>query len=67
MLVDVTPETVDSPMPAGLAGADGSTNRTPLLVQQAVLEDDLSMKEDVMAGLNFYDYVVRGPTSMFYE
>ena len=38
VLVDVTPEPVDSPVPASLAGADGSTNRTPPLVRQAMLE-----------------------------
>ena len=37
VLVDETPEPVDHPVPVGLAGADGGTNRTPLLVRQEVL------------------------------
>ena len=62
VLVDVTPELVDSPVPTGLAGNDGETNRMPPLVWQAALEDGLSMKEEVVAGVN---YVVGGPTSTF--
>ena len=54
MLVDETPEPVDSPVPAGLAGADGGTNRMPPLVCQAVL-----------ANLDLCDSVVGGPTSTF--
>ena len=37
VLVDATPETVDSPVPAGLAGVDDGTNRMSPLTQQAVL------------------------------
>ena len=65
MLVNVTPEPVDSPMPAGLASADGGTNHMPHLTRQAVLEDDLSMKEEVVADLDLCDSVVGGPTSTF--
>ena len=65
VLVDVTPEPVDSPVPVGLAGADGSTNCMPPLVWQVALEDDLYMKEEVVADLDFCDSVVRGPTSTF--
>ena len=65
VLVDVTPELVDSPVPAGLAGNNGETNRMPPLVWQAALEDGLSMKEKVVAGVNSCDSVVGGPTSTF--
>ena len=49
MLVAVAPEPVYSPVPAGLAGADGDTIGIPPLVRQAVLVDSL----------------VIGPTSTF--
>ena len=65
VMVDVTPEPVDSPVPAGLAGADGSTNSVPPLARQVALEDDLSMEEEVVADLDFGDSVVGGPTSTF--
>ena len=64
-MVEVTPELVDSPVPAGLACADGSTNSTPLLIRQVASEDDLSMEEEVVADLDFCDSVVGGPTSTF--
>ena len=65
VLVDATPELVDSPVPTSLAGADDVTNCMSPLTQQAVLEGDLSMKEEVVAELDFCDSVVRGPTSAF--
>ena len=37
VLVDVSPELVGSLVPAGLAGKDGETNRTPPLLWQAAL------------------------------
>ena len=52
-------------MPVGLASADDSTNRTPRLVRQAALKDDLSMQVEVVADLDFRDSVVGGPTSTF--
>ena len=45
---------MNSPVPAGLASVDGSTNRTSTLVRQAVLEDDLSMKVEVVANLDCF-------------
>ena len=60
-----TPEPVDSPAPAGLAGSDGGTSSAPLLVWQVALEDDLSMEEEVVADLDFCESVVGGPTSTF--
>ena len=65
VLVDVTPELVDSPVPAGIAGNDGGTKCMPLLVRQTALEDGLSVNEEVMAGVNYCDYMVGGPTSTF--
>ena len=50
---------MDSPVPADLAGADGSTNSTPPLVWQMASEDDLSMEEEVVADLDFCDYFMR--------
>ena len=46
MLVDATPEPANSSVPAGLAGADDDTNLMSSLARQAVLEGDLSMKEE---------------------
>ena len=40
-------------MPAGLAGADDGTNCMSPLTRQAMLEGDLSMKEEVVAELDF--------------
>ena len=71
MMINVIPEPVDSPVPAGLAGANSGTNNTLSLVWQLVSEDDLSMEEVddlsieevVLANLNFCNSVVGGPTS----
>ena len=65
VLVDVTPELVDSPMPTGLAGAEDDNNGMPPLTRQAGLEGDLSMIEEVVADLDFCDSVIGGPTSAF--
>ena len=65
VLVNATPDPMDSPVPTGLAGADDDTNRMSPLTQQAVLEGDLSMKEEVVAELDFCESVVGGPTSAF--
>ena len=64
VLIDVILEQVDSPVPAGLTGANSSTNIAPPLVWQLALEDDLSLVEVVVADLNLYNSVVGGPTSM---
>ena len=55
VMVDVTPEPVDSPV---LAGADRNTNSTPPFARQVALEDDLSMEEEVVADFNFRNSVV---------
>ena len=65
VLVDANPEQVDSHVSAGLFGADDGTNRMSPLTRQAALEDDLSRKEEVVAGVNCCDYVVGGPNSTF--
>ena len=64
-MVEVTPQPVDSSVPAGLASADGNTNSMPFLVWLVASEDDLSMEEEVVADLDFCDSVVGGPTSTF--
>ena len=65
VMVEVAPDLVDSPVPAGLAGADSGTGSTPLLVRQVAWEDDLSMEEEAVADLDICDSVVGGPTSTF--
>ena len=62
MLVDVTPEMVDEPVHTGTTGDDADTEYMSPLVWQAVLGDDLSMKE-VVPGVDCYDSVVGEPTS----
>ena len=52
-MIDMIPELVSSPVPAGLAGANSSTNNTPPLVRQLASEDDLSLEEVVVADLTF--------------
>ena len=52
-MINVIPESVNSPVPTSLTGANGSTNDTPPLVRQMASEDDLSMVEAVMADLDF--------------
>ena len=58
MMVKVTPEPVDSLVPAGLAGAGGSTNSMQLLVRQVASEDDLSIEEEVV------DFCVSSPADL---
>ena len=67
MLVDVTPELVEEHLPTAVAGDDGDTKIMPLLVWQAVLGDDLSMYEEVVPGVEWYDSVVGEPTSACLE
>ena len=62
VMIDVIPEPVNSPVPAGLANS--STNNTPPLVRQLELDDDFSLEEVVLADFNFCNSVVGGPTSM---
>ena len=64
-MIDMIPEPVNSHVPAGLAGANSSSNNASPLVWQLASEDDLSLEEVVVADLNFCNYVVGGPTSMF--
>ena len=63
MLVDMTPELVEEPVPTGMTGYDGDTEYASPLVWQTVLGDGLFMKEEVVPGVDCYDSVVGEPTS----
>ena len=63
LMINVIPEPVVIPVPAGFAGAKTSTRNTPPLVRQMTSEDDLSTDE-VVADSKFRDTFVGGPTSM---
>ena len=63
VLVDVSPELVEEPVPTDATGDDGDTKIMSPLVWQAVLGNDLSMKEEVVPGVDCYDSVVGEPTS----
>ena len=63
VLVDVTPELVEEPVPTGTTSDGDDTEYMSPLVWQAVLGDDLSMKEEVVPGVDCYDSVVGEPTS----
>ena len=57
-LVDVTQELMDEPVPTGPTGDDGDTNYMSPMVLQAALGDGLSIKEEVMPGVDCCDSVV---------
>ena len=65
VLVDVTPELMEEPVPTGTTGDDGNTDYMPPMAWQAVLGDVLSMKREVVPGVVCCDSVVGGPTSTF--
>ena len=67
MLVDVTPEPVEVPMPTGPTGDDGDTDYVSPMGWQAASGDGLSMKEEVVPGVDCCASVVGGPTSAFLD
>ena len=58
-LVVVTPELVEEPVPTGSTSDDGDTNYMSPRVWQAALRDSLSMKEEVVPGVDCCDSVDR--------
>ena len=67
VLVNVTPGLVEEPVLIGTTGDDGDTDYMSLMVWQVLLGDDLSMKEEVVPGVDCCDSVVGGPTSAFLD
>ena len=64
VLVDVTPELVEEPVPTSTTGDDGDTKYMSPPVWQTVLGSGLSVREEAAAGVDCYDSVVREPTSV---
>ena len=62
VLVDVTPELVEEPVPTGTTGDDGDTEYMSPPVWQTVLGSGLSVREEA-PGVDCCDYVVGEPTS----
>ena len=63
VLVDVTPELVEEPVPTGTTGDDGDTEYISPPVWQTVLGSGLSVREEAAPGVDCYDSVVGEPTS----
>ena len=67
VLVDVTPELVEEPVPTGTTGDEGDTDYMSPMAWQVELGDGLSMKREVVPGVVCCDYVAGGPTSAFLD
>ena len=63
MLVDLTPEPVEEPVPTGTTDDDGDTEYMSPPVWQTVLGSGLSVREEAAPGVNCCDSMVREPTS----
>ena len=62
VLVDVTPELVEEPVPTGSTGYDGDTEYMSPQVWQTVLGSGRSVREEAATGVDCCDSVVGGPT-----
>ena len=63
VLVDVTPEPVEEPVPTGTTGDDGDTKYMSPPVWQTVFGSGRSVREEATPGVDCYDSAVGEPTS----